>query len=308
MEKPIDLVVPYVNSSDPGWIKLHEETLKKIGEVPDSDTPNRYRDFGMFKYFFRCVSVNCPWIRKIWVVLQSPSQKPEWLEESGRVKCVYHKEFIPEKYLPTYNSATIELFVWRIRGLSENFIYANDDMYVMKTLGVNDFFDSSWRPKISLEELPQYNKNNAVYHMIKNSEFLAIIASNGEEFDMDRILLDGHSWTPMKRSVWRKLFEKVGEGINGSVTQFRSLSNVVQQLSTIYLYYTKKYASRTLHPATIQYNGENKQRLLDTLHSNIFDIITINDIAGGDYIQNMIWLCTLFDQMYPNKSIYEKRS
>ena len=39
------------------------------------------------------------------------------------------KQFIPNNFLPTFNSCTIEMFIGNIKGLSEYFIYGNDDMF-----------------------------------------------------------------------------------------------------------------------------------------------------------------------------------
>lgn len=40
---------------------------------------------------------------------------------------IKHEDFIPSKYLPTFNINTIEMNFFRIPELSENFIYFNDD-------------------------------------------------------------------------------------------------------------------------------------------------------------------------------------
>ena len=43
-----------------------------------------------------------------------------------------HEDFIPHKYLPTYNSRAIEFNVHRIKGLEEKFVLFNDDMFILK--------------------------------------------------------------------------------------------------------------------------------------------------------------------------------
>jgi len=47
---------------------------------------------------------------------------------------VNHKDFIPEEYLPIFNSNAIELNMHKIKELSENFVYFNDDMFVLKEM------------------------------------------------------------------------------------------------------------------------------------------------------------------------------
>lgn len=53
---------------------------------------------------------------------------------------VNHKEFIPHNHLPTFNSHPIELHLHRISGLSEKFVYFNDDMFIIKKMHPNNFF------------------------------------------------------------------------------------------------------------------------------------------------------------------------
>src|SRR5690606_24066147 len=50
------------------------------------------------------------------------------------------KDFIPEPYLPTFNACTIELNMHRIEGLSDRFVYFNDDCFVINHLAEEDFF------------------------------------------------------------------------------------------------------------------------------------------------------------------------
>jgi len=56
------------------------------------------------------------------------------------INIVLHEDIIPEKYLPTFNSTTIEMFLCKIKGLSEHFIYFNDDMFPVMPHSMNDFF------------------------------------------------------------------------------------------------------------------------------------------------------------------------
>ncbi|MFR2063638.1 MAG: hypothetical protein ACLS36_08490 [Streptococcus sp.] len=51
------------------------------------------------------------------------------------------------KNLPTYNSAAIELNLHRIEGLSENYLYFNDDMYLIRDSHPSDFYKNG-QPKL----------------------------------------------------------------------------------------------------------------------------------------------------------------
>lgn len=136
----IDFVVPYVDSDDPKWRKLFNQYNcgKNIREGVNAE--NRFRGQGeFFRYFFRGLEANLSWINNVFLLVQSESQVPYWINRD-KVIIVTHDQFIPEEYLPTFNSCTIEMFLGNIPGLSEQFIYANDDIFILGALNPADFF------------------------------------------------------------------------------------------------------------------------------------------------------------------------
>ena len=143
--------------TDPQWQrdldyvrKYHEEAANEV----------RYRSWGTEELLIRCIRKNMPWIRDIIIVLARESQVQGWMkslpltpshwrensagETAGhkepRVRVVFHKEFIPEEQLPTFNSRAIEMYLHRIPGLSDYFIYGNDDMFPIGALKEEEFF------------------------------------------------------------------------------------------------------------------------------------------------------------------------
>ena len=136
--EPIDIIVPWVNPNDPVWRKDFEYWKEK--ETGNKDAC-RYRDCGFIKYVFRSIEENCPWCRYVFLVLSGPSQIPDWLNVNHpKLKIVYHKDYIPEEFLPTFNSNVIELFYSRIEELSENFILCNDDTFFCQKKSEDFFF------------------------------------------------------------------------------------------------------------------------------------------------------------------------
>ena len=80
-------------------------------------------------------------IRTVHLVVSNKEQVPEWLDQS-KVHVVLHEDIIPKELLPTFNSTTIEMFLHKIPGLAEHFIYSNDDMMPMNKMDVHDFFNA----------------------------------------------------------------------------------------------------------------------------------------------------------------------
>lgn len=133
----IDFVVTWVDDSDPVWRK--KKCVYTGATVTEGDIDARYRDWDMLKYWFRGVEKFAPWVRYVWFV--TDDQKPEWLNlDHPKLKWVCHTDFIPHEYLPTFNSHTIEWNLHRIEGLADQFVYFNDDMFLIRNASMEDFF------------------------------------------------------------------------------------------------------------------------------------------------------------------------
>ena len=139
----IDFVVPYVNNNDSIWrnefVKFcSKNNLKdKIVEMIGS----RYGGITFIYDQLKLVNKNMPWVNKIYLLLSNKEQIiPSLLPPN--VEIVLHKDFIPQAFLPTFNSTTIEMFLWNIPNLSEHFVYANDDMLPIDKLKPSDFFEN----------------------------------------------------------------------------------------------------------------------------------------------------------------------
>lgn len=132
---PIDLVYTWVNGSDPNWIRTRDEYLLRTygsNPPPIARDPRRYLDYGSLYFSIKLSYLNAPWVRRIFVVV-SDGQRPTWFNrgEFPNVVFVDHsKIFKNPRDLPTYNSCAIESNLHRIPGLSERYVYSNDDLLI----------------------------------------------------------------------------------------------------------------------------------------------------------------------------------
>lgn len=140
MEK-IDFVILWVDGSDPAWLAEKNRYLtEKFGNQFVSGA-SRYQDWEQLPYWFRGVEKFAPWVDRIFFVTWG--HVPAWLDLSNpKLRIVTHREFIPQEYLPTFNSNTILLNLHRIPGLSEHFVVFNDDMFLMNPVKPEDFFSN----------------------------------------------------------------------------------------------------------------------------------------------------------------------
>lgn len=133
----IDFVVLWVDGSDPEW--LNEKRKYEGKRAEDSDSPNRYRDWGLLPYWFRGVEKFAPFVRKVHFVTWG--HVPAFLNlNAPKLHVVRHDEFIPGEYLPTFSSHAIEMNIHRIPDLAEHFVYFNDDMFLLRPFTPESFF------------------------------------------------------------------------------------------------------------------------------------------------------------------------
>lgn len=128
----IDIVFLWVDGGDPEFAALKRKYLTNdlAGRGPDDELVGdhaRYFQMEEIVYAVRSVRLFAPWIRTIHIVVADGQQLPVSVLAVPNVRVVRHSEIIPAAWLPTFCSPSIEPFVHRIPGLSELFIYGNDD-------------------------------------------------------------------------------------------------------------------------------------------------------------------------------------
>lgn len=148
--KKIDAVITWVDGNDP----RHRSKRIKFGgngDIFKSDDCAGVSRFDNVGEIFWCVaSINkfAPWFNKIYIV--TDEQNPgldDFLKEHfphGHipVEIIDHKTIFKgyDKYLPTFNSISLETMTWRIPGLSDCFVEFNDDLVLLNNVEPTDFF------------------------------------------------------------------------------------------------------------------------------------------------------------------------
>ncbi|KAG2498399.1 hypothetical protein HYH03_003658 [Edaphochlamys debaryana] len=99
------------------------------------------------KYSIRAVCLHAPWFRHIVVVVADDDCVPGWLKaDAPRLRIIKHSEFMPKATLPSFNSNVVESYVHKIEGLSECFVYLNDDTYIGVPTPWTGFFTPAGLP------------------------------------------------------------------------------------------------------------------------------------------------------------------
>ncbi len=141
----IDLVYLYVNSRDEAWLSRRRQYSQE-----GRNGIYRFRDNDELMFSLRSVEKYAPWIRTVYIV--TDSSMPEWFNtENRRVHIVPHDEIMPPEILPCFNSNVIESYISNIPGLSEVFLYANDDTFFGNEV-TPEFFFKDGKPVIRMWE------------------------------------------------------------------------------------------------------------------------------------------------------------
>ncbi|MCL2538219.1 MAG: stealth family protein [Alphaproteobacteria bacterium] len=237
-QKKIDLVYLWVDGSDPKWRAKKNAALAAMGRPPMKDAvgDNRWMDNGELKYSLRSAEKFVPWINHIYIV--TDGQVPKWLDaKNPRVTIIDQNEIIPKKYQPIFNSAALDLFIHKIPGLSEHFIYANDDKFFAKNLSPDYFFDADRNPIVILS---LWKQNDALFsqsaseykkfwnaHDMFNRMIINAVRFIYEKFGKKYHVHMTHSLEPMRKSYRAenvKQFEKYF--MDTTATTFRSDANL----------------------------------------------------------------------------------
>ena len=272
--KKIDFVIPYVNLSDPAWIELAIEN-NVFGSSAGNNINLRYRDDGTIGLVIESIRKFCPFCKTIWLIVQSESQVPEELK--NKVSIILHKDFIPEEYLPTFNSSCIEMFLPFLPGVSDEFIYLNDDIVYLRPTKYSDYFCNTGNG--------YYPRHNVKIKRTGPSQgYLKVNCYNiimGVEQNFYQVSSQ-HNPTPFNKKTLLECFELYKNEILGSISRVkRDPKNLNQYLFSFYdfcYYHTKKMKqkSKCFKPEEEDYEKFNWKNL------GKYDTICLNSISDGD--------------------------
>lgn len=292
----MDIVITFVNGLDPVWQREYEEY---------TNTPileKRFRDWGTLKYLFRGIAKNMPFIRKVHLVVSGESQVPEWVNRD-EVNVVLHRDIIPEEYLPTFNSNTIELHIHRIEGLDEEFLYFNDDIFPMLPMKPTDFFVEGCG-------IIGMNRHLFAFDMFKkicrNSDRAARKALGRR--NTLHFLRPQHICAPMLRSESGKVYDLIKADILASLTAIRSECNITQYLFTNYLYLKGRIIARRQPRRHFSVGIVSPEKLANSIINPDRGLMCVNDVKVSEerFEKIRAIMHDSFSRVFPQSSRFER--
>ncbi len=325
----IDFIVPWVDDKDPVW---QEKKAQHTGSKPTSGNEDaRYRDWDTLKYWFRGVEKYAPWVRNIYFV--TDNQKPSWLNtDHPKLKWVKHTDFIPQEYLPTFSANPIEWNLHRIEGLSENFVYFNDDVFLINDTKPEDFFKDDL-PCDSAVLYPMLPKGFFSYMMFNNYHLINRHFSMNEVIKkhrkkwlkgnsvLDKLkniwfgrqpfvygITDFHIQNSYKKSTFETLWKNEQEIIhNTCLNKSRTKEDVTIWCVRYWRlmngeFSPKKPIGKLFHTETLNYNND----AIDYIKKKKGKVVCINDTENEDNFElHKKMVVEAFDELFPEKSAFE---
>ena len=233
---PIDMVFSWVDGTDKEWQRARARRMASyvVGEGDDSEA--RYRQIDELRYALRSVHTYLPWVRTIYIA--TDSKAPAWLLDDPRVRVVRSEEFFQDAAgLPTHNSQAVEAQLHHIEGLSDHFIYSNDDMFIGRPLrpevffspgGISRFIEADTRIGLGDNDPARSGFENAarVNRTLLRRQFGRVITRHLE-----------HAATPLTKHVVAEMEEVFAEEFHATAASpFRAKDNI-SVTNSLYHYY-----------------------------------------------------------------------
>jgi hypothetical protein len=220
----VDIVYTWVNSSDPLWqVQRAYYVKQEKGISKDANLSYRFRSRDELKYSLRSIEKYAPFVRKIYIVTNG--QKPSWIKTHPKIEFVSHSQiFRHPNHLPTFNSMAIESCLHRIPGLSEYFIYFNDDVFLGRPSTFTSFFTEDGKIRLFLTDRVISKKDpgkNAIGYKISIWNTNNLLS---RKFSKQKRYHVGHTPDAERKSLIleiEKLFPKVFASVEGH--KFRGL-------------------------------------------------------------------------------------
>lgn len=163
----IDIVYLWVDGNDAAWREKRDRVLgRKSDYQAQAVAEGRFVQNDELRYSLRSLEIYAPWIRRVHIL--TDNQCPSWLNtDNPKVHLVSHSEVLPIEVLPTFNSVALEMAVVDIPGLSEHFLFANDDTFFGRPVEPSFFFQEDGRTIVRLKKMhyrPSWRKHRNNVH------------------------------------------------------------------------------------------------------------------------------------------------
>lgn len=274
----VDLLITYVDGSDEEWRKNLIQYAKNSPDITmdRATNPRRYRDLGTFKYIFRGIDKFMPFVDRVTLIVSSESQVPKWINREN-VRVVLHRDFIPKELLPTFNSCTIESFLWNIP-LHPYVLYANDDTFPLKLMDFSTFFsmnNGEWLPNIHFTFYKKFPENNIFRSQCRSGIDLVCECLN-RKYPEGKIFKPQHSINAWLRDDMIKLGKLSEDKLMEICSPFRQKANANQYIYSYWHYFNSSYVDSEYNFRYMTFE-DGVSTIINEIINKSHDILCVND-------------------------------
>lgn len=310
---PIDVVYTWVDSSDPKWQAKFSHFIGRPTKTTHG-SELRYLSRDELRYSIRSVLKYAPWVRNIYIV--TDDQRPDWFIGSDRIRIVDHREIFPDpSVLPVFNSHAIESCLHRIPGLSERFIYFNDDVFLGQPTSPNDFFSRGGRVMTYLSGHLSFNPEWIANGTLPtDAAFRNTSRIIERRFGVTPVAKAQHTPHPMLKSVLEMIEAEHPEGIAKTRSaRLRSDSdmNVTGNLAYYYSLCLNRGAWPEQGAGTYRYVDTGRTAHMKTLHQLVsspmkFFCLNLTHHQEVSQRRQVLMLRVLFYRLFPRRGAHER--
>jgi len=175
----IDIVYLWVNGDDPVWRAKRDDALSGASVIYPpalhANVAGRYRDNDELRFNLRALEYFFPEHGHIYIV--TDEQIPDWLLCQDGISLICHTDLMPAQALPVFDSGHIESYLHHIQGLSERFIYLNDDVFFGARFDETLWFGQTGATGLAVfyetEQIPEYSGFQASETALVNASILS---------------------------------------------------------------------------------------------------------------------------------------
>lgn len=306
---PIDVVYTWVDGADEKWRAKRAASLHEPYHA-EAAHASRYLNRDEMLYSLRSIAMYAPWVRHIYVV--TDDQVPSWLDPSTPgITVVDHTDiFVDQSVLPTFNSHSIESQLHHIDGLSEHFLYFNDDMLLGAPVTPEDFFYANGIAKHfpSPANVPSGDPS-------EDDVPVSVAAKNNRALIRDRFGSDltqkmKHAPYALRRDVLREIEEEFGPEHRATASHSIRDRGDLSIASSLHHYYALE-TSRSV-PSSIRYTyvdlglPDAARRLGLMLAAREWQAMCLNSTSDTDDEVDPKTLVNFLETYYPVRSPHER--
>ena len=315
----VDVVYTWVDGADPHYA-TERRAFASASDKSQGDQ-SRFRNNGELRYSIRSLLKHTDWVGKIFIVTNN--QVPDFIDVgSDKIEIVSVDQIIGKaEGLPSFNSMAIECCLHNIPGLSDSFIYLNDDFFLGRSLSLSELSGSHGcglflmeYKNLQAEATDQYQS-----YLSSSDRALARVYGDFKRFN------GCHVPQLFNRDLCAKVCTTWQDEITSTIAhRFRSRSDVVFRLLYAYTVLYERFGRADVTDLAVEYTRDVRfaspkeyqwipygdghydfKTLMQRVKEEEVTFFCLQDHMWGDIAEQVVALNEFMSSMFDQKADFE---